>query len=115
MKANIIPKPKSTPTKPRLSDFDDRMKRDPRFVTLLAAATTAVYTGAFDDPETHEDEAAEHATAEWLAFRAFICAEAVYDTLLPEEEVIEKFKASYPDPEAEVKRFNKTIRGEAGK
>jgi hypothetical protein len=93
------------------------MKEDPRFLTLLAAATTAVYTGAFDKPDTHDTEDDEHWTADWLAFRAFICAEAVYETLLPEEDVIEKFKAAFPDPnpEAEVKAFNKIIRGEAGK
>jgi hypothetical protein len=85
------PKPKQREPS---ADRNRRMKDDPRFLVLLAAATTAIYTGAFDKPETHDTEDDEHWTAEWLAFRVFICAEAVYKTLVQEEDEIEEFNAA---------------------
>ena len=67
MKTEPTPTPtlKKQKHKPRLPNsrqerFHDRMKDDPRFLTLLAAATTAVYTGAFDKPDTHDTEDDEH-------------------------------------------------------
>ena len=92
---------KTEPTPSRQERFHDRMKDDPRFLVLLAAATTAIYTGAFDKPDTHDTEDDEHWTADWLAFRVFICAEAVYKTTFQEEDEIEKFNAAVGNNDGE--------------